>query len=324
MLTRNLKHNFTYSFIFFLLILVFNISIAQNASDFYFPLRVGNFWKYYTPGNSGGWGARTVIESIEGTDIIDGKLYFRLKGIEIMDSNPSDSTIFHVLWIRKDSAGNILLGAFGESTDIDSAFIFNPEYPLFPNEFLNVGYSREFFQSNRGIYVQDSVVSVTETVNVPAGTFTNCLKIRDRHKDTSGTITFVEYHYYARGIGEVMTVREIPTYQVHTNYLIEYNATTKVEEFIVDNVPEKIVLYQNYPNPFNPMTVIRFSLPRRENVTLEVFDVLGRDVAMLVNEQMDAGEHSVIFDASGLTSGVYFYRLQAGKFVSLKKMVLIR
>lgn len=92
----------------------------------------------------------------------------------------------------------------------------------------------------------------------------------------------------------------------------------------MDNVPEKIVLYQNYPNPFNPMTVIRFSLPRRENVTLEVFDVLGRDVAMLVNEQMDAGEHSVVFDASGLTGGVYFYRLQAGKFVSLKKMVLIR
>jgi hypothetical protein len=91
----------------------------------------------------------------------------------------------------------------------------------------------------------------------------------------------------------------------------------------VDNVPEKIVLYQNYPNPFNPMTVIRFSLLQRENVTLKVFDVLGRDVAML-NEQMEAGEHSVIFDASGLTSGVYFYRLQAGKFVSLKKMVLIR
>jgi hypothetical protein len=105
---------------------------------------------------------------------------------------------------------------------------------------------------------------------------------------------------------------------------IQGNFFNLTEEFIVDNVPEKIVLYQNYPNPFNPMTVIRFSLPRRENVTLEVFDVLGRDVAMLVNEQMEAGEHSVVFDASGLTSGVYFYRLQAGKFVSLKKMVLIR
>jgi hypothetical protein len=105
---------------------------------------------------------------------------------------------------------------------------------------------------------------------------------------------------------------------------IQGNFFNLTEEFIVDNVPEKIVLYQNYPNPFNPMTVIRFSLPRRENVTLEVFDVLGRDVAMLVNEQMEASEHSVIFDASGLTSGVYFCRLQAGKFVSLKKMVLIR
>jgi len=83
-------------------------------------------------------------------------------------------------------------------------------------------------------------------------------------------------------------------------------------------------LHQNYPNPFNPSTTIRFSLPQRSHVTLKVFDVLGREVARLVNEKKDAGEHRVVWDATGLPSGVYFYRLTTPTFSQTKKMEVIR
>jgi hypothetical protein len=83
-------------------------------------------------------------------------------------------------------------------------------------------------------------------------------------------------------------------------------------------------LHQNYPNPFNPSTTIRFSLPKREHVTLKVFDVLGREVATVVDGEMEAGEHTVIYNASGLPSGVYLYRLEVGNFIRTRRMVIIR
>ena len=94
----------------------------------------------------------------------------------------------------------------------------------------------------------------------------------------------------------------------------------------VPELPEVYALAQNYPNPFNPATAIRFQLPQAERVTLRVFDVLGREVAALLdNTSLAGGEHTVRFDASGLTSGVYLYRLEAGaSFVQTKRMMLVK
>ena len=83
-------------------------------------------------------------------------------------------------------------------------------------------------------------------------------------------------------------------------------------------------LAQNYPNPFNPTTNITYVLPKTENVSLKVYDVLGREVATLVNEVKPAGVYTVPFNASNLASGVYFYKLQAGSFVQTKKMMLVK
>lgn len=83
-------------------------------------------------------------------------------------------------------------------------------------------------------------------------------------------------------------------------------------------------LAQNYPNPFNPSTVIQFAIPKRSEVSLKVFNVLGQEVANLINTEMNRGVHRVNFDASNLSSGIYFYRLQSGSFVEAKKMLLIK
>ncbi len=90
------------------------------------------------------------------------------------------------------------------------------------------------------------------------------------------------------------------------------------------SLPRDYALYQNYPNPFNPMTTIRFDLPKDDRVRIVVYDILGREVKVLLDEEMKAGRHSVRFDASGLSSGVYFYKMRAGSFVDVKKMVIVK
>jgi pectate lyase len=94
--------------------------------------------------------------------------------------------------------------------------------------------------------------------------------------------------------------------------------------FETSDLPLQVTLDQNYPNPFNPNTVIRFQLPENSEIRLEVFDMLGRRVSVLVNETRNAGVHEVSFDASGLSSGLYLYRLQAGDIIRTQKMMLMK
>ncbi len=93
---------------------------------------------------------------------------------------------------------------------------------------------------------------------------------------------------------------------------------------LLRDVSSSIELRQNYPNPFNPVTSIRFRLADENDVRLEVFDMTGRRVAVLIDDRIRAGEHSVNFNASGLASGVYVYRLQTGSGTYTRKMLLMR
>jgi hypothetical protein len=91
------------------------------------------------------------------------------------------------------------------------------------------------------------------------------------------------------------------------------------------NIPTKFQVFQNYPNPFNPSTIIRFTLPQQSLVKLEVYDILGQRVKELINTELTAGTHEVLFNASTLASGVYFYMLNVkDKFFDVKKMILLR
>lgn len=116
------------------------------------------------------------------------------------------------------------------------------------------------------------------------------------------------------------------------NHKVTVTPAVGVEDESV--VPTEYILEQNYPNPFNPSTVISFTLPEESNVVLSVYNSLGQQVATLINGFMSAGKKSVEFDASQLTSGIsskggyasgiYFYKLEAGNFVSTKKMLLVK
>jgi len=105
-------------------------------------------------------------------------------------------------------------------------------------------------------------------------------------------------------------------------WLLKFSTTTDVkpENFPVDD----FTLYQNYPNPFNPRTVFSYQLPVSGDVTVKVFDVLGNEIATLVDEYKPAGNYEVQWDASNNTSGVYFYQLKVENFIETKKMILLR
>lgn len=102
---------------------------------------------------------------------------------------------------------------------------------------------------------------------------------------------------------------------------VTYGTIVGVEE-IAETYPRETRLFQNYPNPFNPITTINFDVPKKEWVRLTVFDVLGREVAVLVDGEKEQGSYSVVFNAQGISSGVYFYRLKSGGAMLTKKMIV--
>mgnify|MGYP000541327840 CR=1 FL=1 len=143
------------------------------------------------------------------------------------------------------------------------------------------------------------------------------------HSDFNSQLTSFSTVLSGPIIGETFTTTtESPGITLNTFLL------TNVE-LVNDNIPVKFSLVQNYPNPFNPSTTIEYSIPTVEtrhalSVQLKIYDILGREVAVLINEQQQPGYYKVNFDASALSSGMYFYRIIAGKFVQTKKMVLLK
>jgi len=108
---------------------------------------------------------------------------------------------------------------------------------------------------------------------------------------------------------------------------IDFDGTYNYSEVIeveVDFTPKEFALYQNYPNPFNPATIIKYDLPNISDVSLIIYDILGRKVKELVNAKQQAGRYEIQFNASSLSSGVYIYQLVADKYISSKKMILLK
>ncbi|MDD8017312.1 MAG: CHRD domain-containing protein [Bacteroidota bacterium] len=115
-----------------------------------------------------------------------------------------------------------------------------------------------------------------------------------------------------------------PGGEIRGNFTLGTGTVTSVIQQISTAAPNHFALDQNYPNPFNPSTTINYRLTASSNVTLKVYDLLGKEIATLVNQEQTAGGYSVKFDAPKFASGIYFYQLRAGNFVQMKKMMLVK
>ena len=104
------------------------------------------------------------------------------------------------------------------------------------------------------------------------------------------------------------------------------SATPVVTDILKTNleIPKNYALSQNFPNPFNPSTIIRFDVPKAGFVRIELFNTIGQKVASLLSSEKPAGRYEISFDASKLSSGTYFYRMDAGGYVIIKKMLLLK
>ena len=149
--------------------------------------------------------------------------------------------------------------------------------------------------------------------------------------NVDGPVLIPAYNSRTIAVGDSVVIYLALAYGINNTEMLvsleqaqqKYNQITSVESDL-NNISLDFTLDQNYPNPFNPSTKISFGLPQRSNAVLKVFNSLGQEVAVLVNESLEAGTHSYNFDASKLTSGVYVYSLQTDAGVISKKMTLVK
>lgn len=293
---------------------------AQLASD-YFPLHVGDYWVQHTDTISFDYLPTTIRKDIEALDVILGEEYFRMKKNRATDDGSSESTSYY--WFREDSTG-ILLGGFGNSSVVASATILDPPILWLPNGIVNAGYTWDFNCPEMGGHFSFSIGGINDTVEMPAGTFNDCLRTHEMVVNASGDTTQMNLIYYAEGIGEISDFQYLVDVEFYEVELVEYYVSYPVGVINSPSIPSNFCLLQNYPNPFNPVTNIQYSVPNLEFIQIKIFDILGKEIITLINEEKYAGTYNVEFNATNLSSGVYFYIMKAGSFLKTNKLLLIK
>jgi len=154
-------------------------------------------------------------------------------------------------------------------------------------------------------------------------TFTSGVAISEhypQYSDKGHIPNLFEYYDAGGDIGITWVGNDAGAYKL---YFDRYNAVVGVHNN-GNEIPNAYRLSQNYPNPFNPSTKINFAIPISGNVTIKVYDIIGRETATILNKDMKAGSYTVDFDASKLSSGVYFYKIVSGSYIETKKMILVK
>ena len=138
------------------------------------------------------------------------------------------------------------------------------------------------------------------------------------------TVSNASYNFNST-IGESFIGKSVnATNQQQAGFWYVYQQTTITDVEDEELLPTVFKLEQNYPNPFNPSTIIKFAVPVKSNVLIKIYDILGSEVVTIVNEEVDAGWYQKSFDAYSYSSGVYLFRMEAGNYISTKKMMLIK
>jgi hypothetical protein len=314
----------------FLAVIIFNSTLtAQDPSDF-LPLQVGNVWVYQcNTGGSfcGGCSGRTRV-SISGSSVINGRVYYQreIAGRILSGNCNSCGSTFYLPFssaVRVDSqSANVFLTS-------TSGCSYTPGEVMLDSFKAKL---RDSIRMNCQPPTQWGAYVCTDTNNVTL--------FGSQWQSRIYTLDGFEGGYqrrYAMGIGcyyVFSTALEGGTYVCNRSMTllgcvingVLYGDTSMLLgiNMISSEIPLTYSLYQNYPNPFNPVTNIKFDLPKSGYVEIKIFDIQGREIAQLVNQQMQPGVYSVNWDASNYPSGVYFYKIEAGDYKESKRMVLIK
>ena len=304
--------------IIFTLLLFFCITTypafpQDTASARFFPLKTGNSWTYSY--------LRYIIFP---TLFETGKLRRDMSKDTIINNQ---KYFYHpwwlgINWLRYDSANGNLL--FSNSSGGCSIYSGDKILDSLASSLGNIN------------YCQHNVIFTRQCVSINNENVFGFQKQVKEFKHDGLTLSYLKYAqdfgivYYCTGEPPPCTYYEWLQGCVINGVVYGDTSLTSVQT-ASNTIPEKIYLSQNYPNPFNPITKINYELRVTSDVELKVFDVLGKEVAVLVNERMDPGSYSVEFDArlstrqgSNLPSGIYFYTLRAGEFIETKRMILLK
>ena len=301
-----------------------------DANTGYAWMSLNDYTNYYIYKTTDGGDSWNEIYNTSGTDDPSG-------GIKFFDADygfiaGSD------MWIKyttdggdnwNDAVINNLPEDFSMTTDIEDVKILNANTAFAVGlelllETTDKGASWNYIDYDHSSVTDSSfyTVSFLDDQLAYIGTYEHglILKTTDGGSSWEEDDTYKDmFRFYSSGFNNHDEVY----FGTSNGYIIKWNIpVTDVKD---DNVAVKdYLLAQNYPNPFNPVTNIRYAISDRQFVTLKVFDVLGNEVAILVNGEKPAGEYTVKFDASNLASGVYIYKIRAGEFTQSKKLVLMK
>lgn len=269
------------------------ISQEINPLDF-FPHHVGDLWQYFT--------YTQVSTEFTQIEVISVDTSYTDSSITITKFDGVHEFSFK---IKLNDSLKIYQKSFGEwgilydfGAEINSFWISDPYFPYYTK------YISEYMDEVFG----DSLIT--------------------REYWTAGDTLFnlaLWTDHIALGIGSYKGEFEVGITVLNGCIIngVQYGIILNVEDENTINPPKEFLL-NNYPNPFNPQTKIKFYVPERTFVKLRVFDLLGDELEILVNEEKDSGYHEIVFDGSELPSGIYFYTLQTQDFIQTRKMVLLK
>jgi hypothetical protein len=288
--------------IFFVIQLFICVSVFAQTKD-YFPLNVGNRWIYKCDKFS-----LPDTISIVNSQRVGDKTYYRLV-----------ENTYLSYWLRKDGARVFIVDTSGNSLDVTRI----KELLLYDfSAGLNQSWNLTLKDANECVLGgQITLSSKTDTVATPAKKYNNCfLFSREGICRDAGRIK----EWFAPGVGRAAFYEE--SIAGVREYRLISVQLPPIEGIANNNLHANFRLEQNYPNPFNPVTVISYKIQAASNVILKVYDLLGREVAALVDEYKQAGTYSVEFRMQSIEfpSGVYFYTLRGGEYVNTKKMILMK
>ena len=281
---------------------IISLAPAQNSLAQYHPLAVGNVWIYseFSPPSRTWYVQREIV----GDSLISGKYY------NIVAETNTVDFISRISVERYDTSTGCYYTR-GVSQDFleDSTLAFTPK--------THFG-----GPVNRRVFERLDTEKVLQTQTTTR-----------QISDNTGIAEQVTSWSYSNGLGLVNKTETdlIGLLPIYTMQLVYANIEGKVYGAIpvsvrsnINNVPASLFLSRNYPNPFNPTTTIKFTIPIRAAVNLNVYDVLGREIQCLLNETLNPGEYVVQWNAANFPSGLYFYRLVVGSYSHLGRMVLVK